>query len=102
MEMQNVETTQGQATLERERRLSSLGRVLKYTLVRGGTLLVTVVIGVYLAILIANGGGYVDEMRIGTIRETISLEMGMDPEMQFLTHQERRELEDARVQIQVE
>ena len=38
-------------------------RILRYVVLRAGSLFVTVVIGVYLAILIANMGGYVDEIR---------------------------------------
>ena len=38
-------------------------RVLRYVMLRAVSLFVTVVIGVYLAILIANMGGYVDEIR---------------------------------------
>lgn len=100
--MQNIETTQGRSVPARKRKSSSLGRILKYTLVRGTTLLITVVIGVYLAILIANGGGYVDEMRKGQIREQVSLELAGNQEMQFLTLKERRELEDSMVQIKTE
>jgi peptide/nickel transport system permease protein len=100
--MQNIETTQGRSVPARKRKSSSLGRILKYTLVRGTTLLITVVIGVYLAILIANGGGYVDEMRKGQIREQVSLELAGNQEMQFLTLKERRELEDSMVQIRTE
>ena len=100
--MLNIETAQGQSAVERQRRLSSLNRVLKYVLVRGLTLLVTITIGVYLAILIANGGGYVDQMRIGQIKEQVAMQMAADQEMTFLTNQERRELEAAQVAIQIE
>ncbi len=100
--MQNIDTAQKPAVSARKRRNSSFGRIFKYTLVRGTTLLITVVIGVYLAILIANGGGYVDEMRKGQIREKISLELAGDQEMQFLTLQERRELEASKVQVEIE
>lgn len=100
--MQNMETAQAPSVSTRRRASSSLSRILKYTLVRGATLLVTVVIGVYLAILIANGGGYVDQMRIGQIREQISLEMAGDPEMALLTSQQRRQLEQDRIQIRIE
>lgn len=66
---------------------------------RGLTLLVTVVIAVYLTILIANGGGYVDQMRIGQIREQVILQMGSDPEMALLTVQQRKQLEEERVRV---
>ena len=100
--MQNIETAQGQSAVMRKRRLSSLNRVLKYVLVRGLTLIVTVTIGVYLAILIANGGGYVDEMRKGQIREQVSIQMAGDPENAFLTLQERRDLEESLVNTQIQ
>lgn len=100
--MLNIKTTQGQSVPVRKRTSGNLSRILKYTLVRGTTLLVTVVIGVYLAILIANGGGYVDEMRKGQIAEQVSLELAGNPEMQFLTLQERRELEDSMKQTRIE
>ncbi len=100
--MQNIETAQGQSAVMRQRRLSSLNRIVKYVLVRGLTLLVTVTIGVYLAILIANGGGYVDEMRKGQIRESVSIQMAGDPENAFLTLQERRALEESMVNTQIE
>ena len=100
--MLNVKTTQGQSVPVRKRTSGNLSRILKYTLVRGTTLLITVVIGVYLAILIANGGGYVDEMRKGQIAEQVSLELAGNPEMQFLTLQERRELEDSMRQTRIE
>jgi len=47
------------------RSLLSLGR---YTLMRGFALIVVVAVGVYLTVMIANMGGYVDEIRKGEIR----------------------------------
>jgi peptide/nickel transport system permease protein len=48
-------------------------RLLKYTAVRLISLFVTVVIGIFLTILIANMGGYVDTIRKAEIREGIML-----------------------------
>jgi len=64
-------------------------RVAKYTLVRTVVLFVTVVIGVYLTILIANMGGFVDEIRRGQIREEIAIQAGLDPQLQELSPEER-------------
>lgn len=50
---------------------SSLLRVLKYSAVRLISLLVSVTIAVFLTIMIANMGGYVDQIRLGEIRETV-------------------------------
>ncbi len=52
---------------------SGLARLGRYTLIKAVTLFVTVVVGVYLTILIANMGGYVDEIRRGQIQEQVSL-----------------------------
>ena len=48
-------------------------RLLKYTAVRLISLFVTVVIGIFLTIVIANMGGYVDTIRKAEIREGIML-----------------------------
>jgi peptide/nickel transport system permease protein len=58
---------------------SAFTRIAKYTAVRTVTLFITIVVGVYLTILIANMGGYVDTIRRGEIREAISLRFMGDP-----------------------
>jgi peptide/nickel transport system permease protein len=63
---------------------SSVVRVAKYMVVRVLMLAVTVAIGVYLTVLIANMGGYVDEIRRGDIRETISQRVLTDPTLKAL------------------
>jgi peptide/nickel transport system permease protein len=67
---------------------SALGRVGRYAAVKISMLIITVVISVYLTILIANMGGYVDEIRRGQIQEQVSSQMinnpqfrGMDPDL---------------------
>jgi peptide/nickel transport system permease protein len=57
-------------------------RVAKYTGVKLVTLFVTVVIAVYLTILIANMGGYVDEIVRGQIREFIGQQLRADQNYQ--------------------
>jgi peptide/nickel transport system permease protein len=52
--------------------------------VRVVLLAITVVIGLYLTILIANMGGYVDNIRRGEIRETISQRTLTDPALKAL------------------
>ena len=47
-------------------------RVSRYVLMRLVTLFVTVVIGIYLTILIANMGGYVDTIMRGEIRDRVT------------------------------
>src|ERR1041384_3537514 len=60
-------------------RESTLVRVSRYVLVRLATLFVTVVIGIYLTIMIANMGGYVDTIMRGEIRERITGKIAGNP-----------------------
>jgi peptide/nickel transport system permease protein len=66
------------------------------------TLFVTVVIGIYLVVLIANMGGYVDEIRRGAIREQISMQIYMDPspEIKQLSAEEKNQLVSEQVAIE--
>ncbi len=99
--MANVETAERQTVQKTQRTSGNLGRIAKYTLMKGITLLITVVIGVYLAILIANGGGYVDKMREGQIREQVSLQLAGNPEMAYLSQAERQQIYEQTVQIRI-
>jgi peptide/nickel transport system permease protein len=79
---------------------STLNRVLKYSLVRVIALFATVVVGVYLTILIANMGGYVDDIKRGQIREQISIAIGLDPASRTLTAAQRNELVESLVRTE--
>jgi peptide/nickel transport system permease protein len=48
-----------------------------------------VVVGVYLTILIANMGGYVDDIRRAQIRDEVALTLSFEPEFQALTTEKR-------------
>ena len=63
----------GAETAERAQPQSAFMRVVKYSSLRLFALFVTVVIAVYLTIMIANMGGYVDEIKRGYIREQVAL-----------------------------
>jgi peptide/nickel transport system permease protein len=74
---------------------SGLVRVGKYMAVRVVLLAATVVIGLYLTILIANMGGYVDNIRRGEIRESVSQRTLTDPALKALEPDARaRRLEE--------
>lgn len=51
---------------------SAIGRIARYSIMRLLTLFVTVVIAIYLTIMIANMGGYVDTIMRSEIRERIN------------------------------
>jgi len=60
------------APVQKTTRDSAFLRVSKYILVRLFTLFATVVIGVYLTIMIANMGGFVDTIMKGEIRDRVT------------------------------
>ncbi len=71
---------------------STLSRVARYTAVRLLTMAVTVVIGLYLTILIANMGGYVDQIRMSQIREDVNVRVAGSPAYRGLTIDARQQL----------
>jgi peptide/nickel transport system permease protein len=79
---------------------STLVRVLRYTLVRGVTLFITVIVGVYLTVLIANMGGYVDQIRKGEIRENVTIQVMNNPALRSLDPDAKRQLIDERVRLE--
>ncbi|MYJ77348.1 MAG: ABC transporter permease, partial [Caldilineaceae bacterium SB0670_bin_27] len=56
------------ASVERPKSQSTLSRVVQYTGLRMIAMPITIMIGVYLTIIIANMGGHVDNIRKGYIR----------------------------------
>lgn len=72
-------------------RSRTIGRVVKYTLIRGLTLFLTLVVALFLSVMIANMGGYVDEIRRAFIRENI--------QQRFITDQSLRRLPVEQQQI---
>ena len=81
---------------------STFGRVAKYSVVRLVSLFVTVVIGIYLTIMIANMGGYVDTMMKSEISETVTMQIQMNPVYENLNPAEKKALTDAKIQNEIE
>lgn len=75
------------------RTTSAFTRIARYALERIITLFLTTMVGVYLTVLIANMGGYVDQIQRAQIREDVNQIMRNDVSFKLLTQQER----DARV-----
>ncbi len=80
----------------------TLARIAKYVLFRGVALFVTVVIGVYLTVLIANMGGYLDVIRKAQIQEEIGLAVMQDPAVKGLSATELRQIVDERVLTEIQ
>ena len=80
---------------------SSFGKLARYTITRLATLAITVTIGIYLTILIANMGGYVDEIRRGAIREQVSIAVFQDQsaEMRSMSSEDKNKLIEEQVAI---
>jgi peptide/nickel transport system permease protein len=66
-------------------------RIIKYMALKILVLFVTIVIGVYLTILIANMGGYVDRIQRGQIQEQISNQVINNPEFKMLAPDVRKD-----------
>jgi peptide/nickel transport system permease protein len=79
---------------------SAFFRIVQYIGVRTISLLLTIVVGVYLTIIIANMGGYVDEMRRGFIQEQVAIAVSLDPELQRMPADQRRQRVQEMVAIQ--
>jgi peptide/nickel transport system permease protein len=79
---------------------STLARVVRYSAVRFVNLFITVVIGVYLTILIANMGGYVDTIQRGQIRESVDMAFNANPAYKALSEEERTKLREEQYAIQ--
>jgi peptide/nickel transport system permease protein len=67
-------------------------RVSRYIVVRLLTLFVTVVIGIYLTIMIANMGGHVDNIMRGEIRDRVTQSIAANPAMRQMDPDVRRTL----------
>ncbi len=80
---------------------NTVERIGKYIVFRGTALFVTVVIGVYLTVLIANMGGYLDTIRIAQIREQVGAAMVLDPNNRALPPSELRQRIDEEVLIEI-
>jgi len=77
---------------KRKEALTTLGRLLRYSLARLASLFVTVVLGVFLTIMIANMGGYVDEIMRAQIRENVTIAIASNPANQTLAPETRNQL----------
>ncbi len=80
--------------------LETLRRISLYTVVRVIFLFITVVISVYLTILIANMGGYVDKMQEGEIAERVAMRIMADPVMRQLPVEKRNQIMEEMVQVE--
>ena len=81
---------------------STFGRVFKYSIVRLISLFITVVVGVYLTIMIANMGGYVDQMMKAEISERITMQIATNPAFKNMDPATRTQLTEEKIQSEIE
>jgi len=92
--------TEVEARLKRNATINTLTRVLRYTVVRVVILFLTVVAAVYLTIMIANMGGYVDRIQRGQIQEAVSQSLILNPAFRNLSEAEKQKQMAAQIAIQ--
>lgn len=95
----------GETTLKVEKKKrseSAFARVIKYTGVRLLSLFVTVVIGIYLTIMIANMGGYVDQMMKAEIQERITMQIATNPAFKTMDPATKNKLTQEKIQSEIE
>ena len=78
-----------QDDLKRKALWNTVTRLARYTAVRLVTLVITIILGMYLTVLIANMGGYVDDIRRGSIREQVQQAVLLDRTLRELSSEER-------------
>ena len=80
----------------------TVARVARYTVYRATALFLTVVVGVYLTIIIANMGGHVDQIRIAQIRESVGAGVVTDPQLQALPASEIHKRIEQQVELEIQ
>jgi peptide/nickel transport system permease protein len=79
---------------------SAVARIFRYTAVRLVTLFLTVVVGVYLTIMIANMGGYVDQIMRSEIRERVTIRVGANPANRNMSPEARKKIVDDSIALE--
>ena len=90
------------AVQKKAKHSSTFVRVSRYVVVRLLTLFVTVVIGIYLTIMIANMGGFVDTIMKGEIRERVTQSVINNPSAQQMDPETRQKLIQDRIAAEEE
>ncbi len=88
--------------VKKSRRESTFMRVSRYVVVRLLTLFVTVVVGIYLTIMIANMGGFVDQIMRGEIRERVTQSIINSPSAKQMEPSVREQLIKDRIAAEEE
>lgn len=88
--------------VKKAKRESTFLRVFRYIAARLITLFITVVIGIYLTIVIANMGGYVDQIMKGEIRDRVTQSFIANPSFQQMETDVRKNLIQEKIALEEE
>lgn len=92
---------QDQSDIKQKANFNTITRLARYTAVRTVTLMITIVVGMYLTILIANMGGYVDKIKLGEITEGVQQRVLTDQTLRLLSSEERQKRIQAMIDLEV-
>src|SRR5512138_951656 len=87
-----TQTPAERPALRKTSHTSTFVRVSRYVVTRLLVLFATVVIGIYLTIMIANMGGYVDQIMKGEIRDRVTQSLAANPTMRQMQPDVRKKL----------
>jgi peptide/nickel transport system permease protein len=88
--------------MARNAQVQATWRLVRYTVIKLIALLFTVAIGVYITVVIANMGGALDEIRLASIRENVTLAATANPAFRNMDDAERAAYIAAEVDLQVQ
>jgi len=94
------ESEPGSEVVKKTSPSSAFTRIVKYTGIRLLTLFLTIVVAIYLTIMIANMGGYVDEIMKSEIRERVTAQIMANPQSQSMTVEARKKLAEERMALE--
>lgn len=95
-----VESQVSSKEIEQTKFKSTFGRVFWYVFLRLVTLFATVVIGIYLTIMIANMGGYVDNIMRAQIREKINTQLNNNITFKLMDSDKRKALVSEQIALE--
>jgi peptide/nickel transport system permease protein len=99
--MEAIAQPSSEMAAPKKKSTSALVRVVRYSGVRLVTLFITVVIAIYLTIMIANMGGYVDRMMRNEIEENITMQVASGKAYQNLTTEAKKELAQQMIDLEI-
>ncbi len=80
--------------------MNSTRRFARYLGIKTVLLFFTTVVGVYITILVANMGGYVDELRISQLHESIGIAIMSNPAYKNLSTEEKQALVEEKIRLE--